>query len=53
MFLSFCILSGCDYLPSLPGMGPRAAHTFVKCHKTQTAILRVLKFEKETVLPPE
>lgn len=28
--LDFCILSGCDYLPSIPGFGIKKAHGCVK-----------------------
>ncbi|RZR82324.1 hypothetical protein BHM03_00008711 [Ensete ventricosum] len=30
MLLEMCIFSGCDYLPSLPGMGLKRAHALVK-----------------------
>lgn len=30
MFLEMCILSGCDYLQSLPGMGVKKAHALIK-----------------------
>lgn len=45
MLLEMCILSGCDYLQSLPGMGPKRAHAMVrrlKCHKKVLAQLRDL-----------
>jgi len=29
-FLHMCILSGCDYLDSIPGMGIKSAHKYVK-----------------------
>ncbi|KAK0579957.1 hypothetical protein LWI29_033983 [Acer saccharum] len=29
MLLEMCILSGCDYLPSLPGMGLKRAHALI------------------------
>jgi 5'-3' exonuclease len=32
MFLNFCILSGCDYLPSFEGMGISKAHETVRLH---------------------
>lgn len=34
MLLEMCILSGCDYLPSLPGMGIKRAHALIKKLKT-------------------
>lgn len=30
MILEMCILSGCDYLQSLPGMGLKRAHALIK-----------------------
>jgi 5'-3' exonuclease len=30
MLLEMCILSGCDYLPSLPGMGVKRAHALIQ-----------------------
>ncbi len=30
MILNMCILSGCDYLPSIPGLGLKKAHDFIK-----------------------
>jgi len=34
MILELCIMSGCDYLPSLPGMGVKKAHALIKRFKT-------------------
>lgn len=34
MLLEMCILSGCDYLPSLPGMGLKRAHTLISKFKS-------------------
>lgn len=34
MLLEMCILSGCDYLQSLPGMGLKKAHTLIKKFKS-------------------
>lgn len=30
--LEMCVLSGCDYLPSLPGMGVKTAHKTLQKH---------------------
>jgi 5'-3' exonuclease len=29
-FLEMCVLSGCDYLPSIPGIGVKKAHGYVR-----------------------
>lgn len=34
MLLEMCILSGCDYLQSLPGMGLKKAHALIKKFKS-------------------
>lgn len=34
MILEMCIMSGCDYLSSLPGMGVKKAHGLIKRYKT-------------------
>jgi len=34
MILEMCIMSGCDYLSSLPGMGVKKAHGLIKRFKT-------------------
>lgn len=34
MLLQMCILSGCDYLQSLPGMGLKRAHALVNKFKS-------------------
>lgn len=34
MLLEMCILSGCDYLQSLPGMGLKKAHALVRKFKS-------------------
>ncbi|KAI8094258.1 PIN domain-like protein [Thamnidium elegans] len=48
-FRYMCILSGCDYLPSLPGIGLRKASDIVKGRKTIKDILQVVqnRFAKE------
>ena len=29
-FLEMCIMSGCDYLPSIPGIGVKKAHGYAR-----------------------
>lgn len=45
MFLEMCILSGCDYLPSLAGVGIKKAHSLIRRFKTHAKVLRHMKFE--------
>ncbi|KAG0556088.1 hypothetical protein KC19_11G025000 [Ceratodon purpureus] len=44
MILEMCIMSGCDYLPSLPGMGVKRAHGLIKRFKTYQKVMKHLKF---------
>jgi exonuclease-1 len=37
MVLYMCVLSGCDYLPCVPGVGVKGAHKLVARHKGQLA----------------
>lgn len=45
MFLEMCVLSGCDYLPSLNGVGVKKAHSLIRRFKTYNKVLRHMKFE--------
>jgi len=44
-FVGMCILAGCDYLESLPGIGLRKAHRLMAEHKTLDRALRHLRLE--------
>lgn len=39
MLLEMCILSGCDYLQSLPGMGLKKAHALIKKFKNHENVI--------------
>jgi 5'-3' exonuclease len=41
MILEMCILSGCDYLPSLPGMGLKRAHGLIRRFGNYRKVLNV------------
>ncbi|KAJ8549402.1 hypothetical protein K7X08_033109 [Anisodus acutangulus] len=43
MLLEMCILSGCDYLQSLPGMGLKKAHALMKKFKSYDEFLLCMK----------
>lgn len=43
-FIDFCILSGCDYLGTIPKVGPTTAFKFITEHRS---IEKVLEFMKE------
>ncbi|KAG0043997.1 Rad2 nuclease [Gryganskiella cystojenkinii] len=40
-----CILSGCDYLPSIPGMGLRTAQRLLRRFKTVDKVVRYVRME--------
>eukprot|EP01083_Nonionella_stella_P021417 59404_1 len=53
MFLQFCILCGCDYLSSIPGIGPKTAHQYMlKCKKWSRA-LKCIKFDGKHRVPKD
>jgi 5'-3' exonuclease len=39
MFTQFCILCGCDYLPSIKGVGPKKAHALMHENRTIENVL--------------
>ncbi|XP_050936502.1 exonuclease 1 [Cucumis melo] len=49
MILEMCILSGCDYLPSLPGMGLKRAHALVKKFLSYEKVIRHLRYSTVSV----
>lgn len=51
-FRLMCILSGCDYLQNIPGMGLKTAYRYVRKHKTVERIVQMLRFENKTTIPP-
>jgi exonuclease-1 len=50
-FLHMCILSGCDYTPTIPGLGLRRAFAYLANLKCISKVLKVLRLEKSIVLP--
>ena len=45
MILEACILSGCDYLDSLDGIGVKTAVKLLKKHRNVESVLRTLRIE--------
>jgi exonuclease 1 len=45
------ILSGCDYLPSIPGIGLKTACTLLRKWKTIEQVLRVIALEGKKSVP--
>lgn len=51
MFRLMCILSGCDYLPSIHGVGLKIAHGLVSNLKVADKILRRIRLEGKLRVP--
>ncbi|EYU28152.1 hypothetical protein ABFS82_13G090100 [Erythranthe guttata] len=51
MLLEMCILSGCDYLASLPGMGLKKAHALIKKFKSHENVIKHLRYNSVEVPP--
>lgn len=41
-FIDMCIMLGCDYCPSIKGVGPKKAFELINTHKSIEAILENL-----------
>lgn len=50
-FRCMAILSGCDYLPNIGGMGLKTAYRLVRKYKTIDRILRILAFNNRHQIP--
>ena len=50
-FRAMAILSGCDYLPSISGIGLKRAWMLLKQHKTVENVVRALKMEGKKNVP--
>lgn len=52
MILEMCIMSGCDYLPSLPGIGVKRSHGLIKRFRTYQKALKHLE-AKGVLIDPQ
>ncbi|KAL1541746.1 exonuclease 1 isoform X1 [Salvia divinorum] len=53
LFTGMCILAGCDFLPSVPGIGIVKAYNLVAKYRNLDRVLSVLKLEKGQVVPED
>ncbi|XVF50511.1 hypothetical protein PTKIN_Ptkin04bG0107000 [Pterospermum kingtungense] len=53
LFTCMCVLAGCDFLPSVPGIGIVKAHSLVSKYRNIDRVLSVLKFEKGSQMPED
>ena len=50
-FRTMAILSGCDYLPSIPGIGLKTAWALLRTHKTVENMVSMLRLEGKKKVP--
>lgn len=50
-FIDLCILLGCDYCPTIRGIGPKKAHELIREHKTIENVLKKLDAKVRTRRP--
>lgn len=50
-FRTMAILSGCDYLPSIPGVGLKTAWSLLRKHKTVENVVRAVNLEGKKKVP--
>ena len=50
-FRAMAILSGCDYLPSIPGVGLKTAWTLLRKYRTPENVIRALRLEGKKNVP--
>ncbi|KAK1565518.1 hypothetical protein Q3G72_028479 [Acer saccharum] len=53
LFIGMCVLAGCDFLPSVPGIGIAKAYSMVSKYRNIDHVLSVLKFEKGSQMPED
>ncbi|KAK1940559.1 Exonuclease 1 [Phytophthora citrophthora] len=53
MFIQLCVLAGCDYCRSVPGVGIMTAYKLVNQYKTPTKILKALQQQKGSTVPED
>lgn len=47
------ILSGCDYLPSIPGVGLKTAWSLLRKYKTVEKVIRAIMLDGKKEVPPD
>ncbi|XP_054822163.1 exonuclease 1 isoform X2 [Prosopis cineraria] len=53
LFTGMSVLAGCDFLPSVPGIGIVRAHALVSKYRNLDRVLSVLKLEKRNQMPED
>ncbi|KAG6888721.1 hypothetical protein C0992_007630 [Termitomyces sp. T32_za158] len=50
-FRTMAILSGCDYLPSIPGIGLKTAYMLLRKHKTAERVVKTIQLQGKRTVP--
>ncbi|KAL6056081.1 Rad2 nuclease, variant 2 [Balamuthia mandrillaris] len=53
MFRQMCILSGCDYLPSIPGLGIKKAYGLLQKYHSMERVFRYIQTDKHLIMPQD
>ncbi|KAJ8536052.1 hypothetical protein K7X08_034453 [Anisodus acutangulus] len=53
LFTGMCVLAGCDFLSSVPGIGITKAYNLVSKYRNLDRVLSMLKFEKGDQVPED
>ncbi|XP_059644515.1 exonuclease 1 [Cornus florida] len=53
LFTGMCVLAGCDFLPSVPGIGIAKAYSLVSKYRNIDRVLSILKFQKGNQMPED
>ncbi|KAH7445822.1 hypothetical protein KP509_01G025500 [Ceratopteris richardii] len=51
LFTGMCVLAGCDFLPSVPGIGIKRAHGLVSKYRDLRRVLSSVRFERKELVP--
>ncbi|KAL3691184.1 hypothetical protein R1sor_004835 [Riccia sorocarpa] len=51
LFVGMCVMAGCDFLSSIPGIGVKRAHGLLEKYRNISRVLSKLKLERPTTFP--
>ncbi|POW06853.1 hypothetical protein PSTT_08675 [Puccinia striiformis] len=52
-FRQMAMVSGCDYLSSIPGLDIKKAHDFIRRHKTAEKAIKATRLDGKLCVPPK
>ncbi|XP_051200215.1 exonuclease 1 [Lolium perenne] len=53
LFTGMCVLAGCDFLPSISGIGTKRAYSLISKHKNIDSVLSTLTLDKRYSVPDD